>query len=499
MNTAPFRVWFFASPMQPHTQEFPKLAARALGNPQVQKGLEGLRTGFDQARRRAIAEITPERWEQLRDQARAIKEHTIANLDYYLAMLTESVERNGGHVHFARDSQEATAIVLEVARRNGVKLAVKGKSMVSEEMALNHALADAGVEAVETDLGEYITQLAGETPFHLVAPAIHKSKEEVSALFHEKLGTSEDADIPSLTRTARETLRQKFLAADMGVSGVNFAVAETGTVCIVTNEGNGRMTPSLPRIHVALMGMEKVVPALEDIAVFYRLLPRAATGQRATSYLTLVSGPRRADDEDGPEEFHLVIMDNGRSRLLADPALREALYCIRCAACLNACPVYRKVGGHAYGWVYPGPIGAVVTPVLVGLPQAKDLPFASTLCGACRDVCPLKIDIPRMLLHLRRQLAEGPLGQRNASASEQLEFKVWGRVLRSEQSLARGRRLARLLQRPFARGGRIRRLPFPPFSRWTRGRDLPALPKKSFHQVWEEDLAPHPSHEGKVG
>ncbi len=482
--------------MQSHTQEFPKLAARALDNDQVQQALEGLRTGFDQARRRAIAEITPERWEELRAQARAIKEHTIANLDYYLAMLADSVERNGGHVHFASDSQEATDIVLEIALRNGVKLAVKGKSMVSEEMALNHALAEAGVEAVETDLGEYIIQLAGETPFHLVAPAIHKSKEEVSALFHEKLGTPEEADIPSLTRMARETLRQKFLAADMGVSGVNFAVAETGTVCIVTNEGNGRMSTSLPRIHVALMGMEKVVPALEDLAVFYRLLPRAATGQRATSYFTLVSSPRRVDDEDGPEEFHLVIMDNGRSRLLADPALREALYCIRCAACLNACPVYRKVGGHAYGWVYPGPIGAVVTPVLVGLPQAKDLPFASTLCGACRDVCPVSIDIPRMLLHLRWQLAEGPRGQRKASSTERFAFKAWGRVFRNEQSLARGRSLARLLQRPFVRGGRIRRLPLPPLSRWTRGRDLPALPKRSFHQVWKDDLTSGPFPEG---
>jgi len=482
--------------MQPHTHEFPKLAVRALDNDQVQQALEGLRTGFDQARCRAIAEVTPERWEQLRAQARAIKEHTIANLDYYLAMLTESVERNGGHVHFASDSQEATDIVLEIALRNGVKLAVKGKSMVSEEMALNHALAQAGVEAVETDLGEYIIQLAGETPFHLVAPAIHKSKEEVSALFHEKLGTPIEADIPSLTRTARETLRQKFLAADMGVSGVNFAVAETGTVCILTNEGNGRMSTSLPRVHVALMGMEKVVPALEDLAVFYRLLPRAATGQRATSYFTLVSGPRRADDEDGPEEFHLVIMDNGRSRLLADPALREALYCIRCAACLNACPVYRKVGGHSYGWVYPGPIGAVVTPVLVGLPQAKDLPFASTLCGACRDVCPVNIDIPRMLLHLRRQLSEGPPGERKAPSTERFAFKTWSRVFKNERSMARGRSLARLLQRPFVRGGRIRRLPLPLFSRWTRNRDLPALPKKSFHQVWKEELTSGPFPEG---
>ncbi|MBI4339576.1 MAG: iron-sulfur cluster-binding protein [Chloroflexi bacterium] len=478
--------------MQPHTQQFPKLAAQALANPQVQAALAGLKTGFDQARQHAIGEITPEDWEHLRDRAREIKRHTLEHLDSYLALLAENVRRNGGSVHFAKDAQEATATVLEIAHRNGVKLVVKGKSMVSEEMALNRVLESAGVETVETDLGEYIIQLAGETPFHIVAPAIHKSKEEVAALFQRKLGALERADIPSLTRTARETLRQKFLQADMGISGVNFAVAETGTVCIVTNEGNGRMSTSLPRIHVAVMGMEKVVPALEDLGVFYRLLPRAATGQRATSYFTLVSGPRRAADEDGPEQFHLVILDNGRGRLLADPDLREALYCIRCAACLNICPVYRKVGGHAYGWVYPGPIGAVVTPVMVGLPKARDLPFASTLCGACRDVCPLKIDIPRMLLTLRHRVAEGPPAQRKASWYEGLGFRLWGRVMASEQAMARARRVALFVQRPFARGGHIRRLHLPPLSRWTRKRDLPALPERSFHEIWEKDLRTSP-------
>ncbi|MBI4312475.1 MAG: iron-sulfur cluster-binding protein [Chloroflexi bacterium] len=474
--------------MQPRTHEFPRLAAKALRNPQIQQALLGLQTGFDQARQRAIEELSPEAWDRLRDRAWEIKRHTIEHLDHYLGMLADRVEQNGGTVHFAADAAEATQIVLDIARANGVRLAVKGKSMVSEEMALNHALEGAGIEAVETDLGEYIIQLAGETPFHIVAPAIHKSRQEVSALFQAKLGTPDQPDAGALTAIARETLRQKFLQADMGLSGVNFGIAETGTVCIVTNEGNGRMSTSLPRVHVALMGMEKVIPALEDLGVFYRLLPRAATGQRATSYFTLVSGPRRSSDEDGPEQFHLVVLDNGRSRLLADPDLREALYCIRCGACMNACPVYRKVGGHAYGWVYPGPIGSVVTPALVGLPTAKDLPFASSLCGACREVCPVKINIPRMLLKLRADLSEGPPSKRKASWYEGAAFSLWRRAVRSEKSLARARRVAAFFQRPFARDGWIRRAPLPPFSRWTRKRDLPALAPRSFHELWEEEM-----------
>ncbi|MBI2171569.1 MAG: iron-sulfur cluster-binding protein [Chloroflexi bacterium] len=474
--------------MQPRTQEFSKLAARALGDTQVQKALLGLQTGFDQARQRAILELTPEAWDRLRDRAREIRRHTLERLDYYVGLLADNVVRNGGAVHFARDAHEAAQIVLDIARRNGVKLAVKGKSMVSEEMALNHLLAANGVEALETDLGEYIIQLAGETPFHIVAPAIHKSQEEVAELFARKLGTPEGADAEALTRIARETLRQKFLQAGMGISGVNFAIAETGTVCIVTNEGNGRMSTSLPPIHVALMGMEKVTPALEDLGVFYRLLPRAATGQRATSYFTLVSGPRRNEDEDGPEQFHLVMMDNGRSRLLADPELREALFCIRCGACLNACPVYRKVGGHAYGWVYPGPIGAVVTPAMVGLPKAVALPFASTLCGACREVCPVKINIPRMLLKLRADAVEGAPGQRKASWYEGLTFRAWGRLMRSERTLARARGVAVFLQRPFSRDGWLQKMPLPLFYRWTRGRDFPTLARRSFHELWEDEL-----------
>lgn len=474
--------------VQVRTQHFPKSASRAIADEQIQRSLVRVMEHFDHARREAIQELTPEVWERYRERGYQIKRHTIENLDYYLTLLSERVQRNGGMVHFARDATEASGIVLEVARARGVKLVTKSKSMVTEEMGLNKALEAEGIEPVETDLGEYIIQLAGETPFHIVAPAMHKSKEQVSDLFDQNLGVGHLTDIPAMTVAARRALREKFLRADMGISGVNFAIAETGTVAILTNEGNGRMCTSLPRIHVAVMGMEKVVPALEDMAVMLRLLPRAATGQRITSYVTFVSGPRRRNDEDGPDEFHLVIMDNGRSKLLADPDLREALYCIRCGACLNTCPVYRKVGGHAYGWVYPGPIGSVVTPVMVGLPRAKDLPFASTLCGACREVCPMKINIPHMLLKLRRQVTEGEPAQRKVSRLERLLFKVWGRVVASEGSLARARGVAAFFQRPLTRQGRMRRIPLPPFSRWTRNRDFPALARRSFHQLWEREM-----------
>ncbi len=474
--------------MQVKTRQFPKAASRALASDQIQRALARVSEGFDGARQRAIKELSTEVWERYRERGRQVKEHAIAHLDYYLGLLTDNVQRNGGVVHFARDSKEATDVVLDIARTRGVKLAVKSKSMVSEEMALNHVLEAQGIESVETDLGEYIIQLADETPFHLVAPATHKSKEEIAQLFSEKLGVRRLNSISALTLEARRTLRQKFLDADMGITGVNFAVAETGTIAIFTNEGNGGLSTSLPRVHVAIMGMEKVVPALEDMAVMLRLLPRAATGQHITSYVTLVSGPRRRTDEDGPEEFHLVVMDNGRSKLLADPELRESLYCIRCGACLNTCPVYQKVGGHAYGWVYPGPIGAVVTPVMVGLPKAKDLPFASTLCGACRDACPLKINIPRMLLKLRQDLTEGESGQRNVSWLDRFLVSVWRRTLASPRSLARVRRLASFFQRPLVRHGRLRRIPLPPFSKWARNRDFPDLARRSFHQVWEEDM-----------
>ena len=329
--------------MEPKTREFNSAAAAALKDPKVQRNLHGLYNGFHRARIVAAAD-TPD-WEELRERGRAVKAHTIEHLDYYLERMEQNVIRAGGEVYFAKDAEAATQYVVDLAHSRGVKVVIKSKSMLSEEMGLNHRLTEEGIEPVETDLGEYIIQLADETPFHIIAPAIHKSREDVSKLFQEKLNTPYYEEIEDLTREARNQLREKFIQADMGITGANFLVAETGTVVLVTNEGNGRMCTSMPRIHVAIVGMEKVIPSVEDLGMFLRLLIRSATGQRISSYITAVNGTRRPLDEDGPEEFHLVIVDNGRSRLLSDPELRESLYCLRCGACLNACPVYRKVGG----------------------------------------------------------------------------------------------------------------------------------------------------------
>ncbi|MDA1215573.1 MAG: LutB/LldF family L-lactate oxidation iron-sulfur protein, partial [Chloroflexi bacterium] len=370
------------------SKAFQSASKSALDDKGLQRLLGRVVHGFADLRDAAVEEVTEPVWEQLRERARSIKQQTLANLDYYLELVDKSVTRNGGHVHFAKDADEANKIVLEIAKRHDVKRVVKSKSMVSEEIGINQVLEANGIEPVETDLGEYIIQLAKETPFHIIAPALHKSKEQVSDLFHDWLKSQPTNEIEELCRTARDELRDKFATADMGITGANFIVAETGTVMLVTNEGNGRMTTSVPRVQVTLAGMEKVVPALEDLATFIRLLPRSATGQRISTYTTFVGGPRSATDEDGPEEFHLVLVDNGRMNVLKDPEMREVLQCIRCGACLNTCPVYQKVGGHAYGWVYSGPIGAILTPLLVGMDEGKELPFASSLCGACKDVFP---------------------------------------------------------------------------------------------------------------
>ena len=405
----------------------------------------------------------------------------------------------GGQVHFADTADQANEIVAELVRTRNVRMAVKSKSMVSEELELNPVLESLGVEVFETDLGEYIIQLAGETPSHLVAPALHKSKEDVAQLFTEKLGLPYTEDIEEMARAARELLRDKFLQADLGISGANFVVAETGTLVIITNEGNGRLCTSAPRMHIGITGMEKMIPSMQDLAVFLRLLPRSATGQRITSYVSMVTGPRRSDDEDGPEEFHLILVDNGRSRMLADPDLREALNCIRCGACLNICPVYQKVGGHAYGWVYPGPIGAIVSPMLVGLKQSKDLPFASSLCGACREACPVKINIPKMLLNLREKLAESPDPEVKASPElDNLMARVYVRLMSSPRLLSFAHKFARNLQKPMAmipfsplsRGGKkLAKLPLPLLSKWTNSKDLPRFPARTFHEIWTQELS----------
>ena len=469
--------------MEPKTDQFKQVAAAALNDQKIQANLRGLYTGFHRARETA-AEATPG-WDEMRDRGQAIKTHTMANLDYYLELVEKNVTSAGGNVFFAAKAEDAVRYILDLARSRGANTVIKGKSMLSEEMSLNDRLAEEGVEPVETDLGEYIIQLAEETPYHIIAPAIHKSREEVSDLFAQKLGSPYYHEITDLTKEARRQLREKFIKAEMGITGANFVVAETGTLVLVTNEGNGRMCTSMPGIHVAIMGMEKVIPSMEDLGLFLRLLIRSATGQMISSYVTTVTGPRTDEDEDGPEEFHLVIVDNGRSRLLADPELRESLNCLRCGACLNTCPVYRKVGGHAYGYVYPGPIGAVVSPMLTDLSKAKDLPYASSLCGACREVCPVKINIPRMLLHLRSELSEGRTypDEKNVSIMEKLAIKMWALAMAGPLAMGLATRIATLLQTPLVRRGRLTRVP-PPLSGWTRYRTLPALSRKPFRHRW---------------
>ena len=433
------------------TKEFKTLAADTLADESIQKHLKTLYSGFNQGRLEQAA--ATHNWEELRDRARQIKAHTIENLDHYLNMAAEKVEKAGGTVYFAKDSEAATKYVVDLAKKKGVRSIIKGKSMLSEEMDLNHNLAKQEIEAVETDLGEYLVQLAGQTPYHIIVPAIHMSKSDVNTLFHENLGVDLNASVEELASAARNELREKFIQADMGITGANFLVAETGTLFLVTNEGNGRMSTSMPKTHVAIMGMEKIVPSIEDMGMFLRLLIRSATGQHISSYVTMVTGPRSEIEEDGPDEFHLVIVDNGRSKLLADPHLREALYCIRCGACLNVCPVYRKVGGHSYGWVYSGPIGAVVSPVLTDVPNAKDLPYASSLCGACKEACPVKIDLPRMLLYLRSEVTEGNTdsSRKKSSPLEKLAMKAWQASVSGPTMMRLTGLAGRIAQLPFAR------------------------------------------------
>ncbi len=462
---------------------FAKRVNQALNDRPLQAALQTAAGRFDAARMRAWEDIDDV--SALRHHAKLIKEHTVAHLDTYLSQLVEQVRAAGGFVHFAADAADAQTIVSAVVREAGHDLVVKSKSMTSEEIGLNDALALAGIQAVETDLGEWIIQLAGETPSHIIAPAIHKSRQQVADLFHEETGrVLADADIPTLTAVARQELRRQFLAAGVGISGVNFAVAETGSLVTVTNEGNGRLVTSVPPVHIAIMGMEKVIPTLDDLMVFLELLPRSATGQTITSYVQMVTGPRRAGEADGPEQLHLVILDGGRSAILGTE-FDESLQCLRCGACLNICPVYRVLGGHAYGGVYSGPIGAVQMPLLQGVKQSEvaDLPQASTLCGACLDACPVKIDLPRMLLaHRRRGVDGGPqTAGRTAKWTERAAFKAYGLVTRHPNLYKMALQAGRVGLKPFEKNGRIQNAPGP-LKGWTEQRDLPPLAKRPFHK-----------------
>jgi len=419
--------------------------------------------------------------DKLRTLAGDIKQHAIDYLDYYLEQLKTNVEKNGGHVHFAKDGAEATRIILDIARKAGCTRCIKSKSMVSEEINLAHSLEHAGMDVVETDLGEFIVQISHDKPSHLVAPIVHKDKASIAKLFSEYFGTEYCDDPEALTGQARKYLRDKFRKSDFGMTGGNFLVAETGQVCCVENEGNQRQSVTTPRILVSLVGIEKVVPRMVDLAVMLKLLARSATGQPTTIYTNIFGGPRMPGETDGPEEFHLVLMDNGRSEILASEEYRETLRCIRCGACLNACPVYRKIGGHAYGSVYPGPIGALITPLFQGLGNFKDLPQASSLCGACYEACPVKINIPKHLINMRRDINRSHLNGR----MERIVYGLWAWALKSPFLYNTIGAFQKWELRSRAdRNGWIRNLP-KIAAGWTQIRDMPAPAKKTFHQMWK--------------
>ena len=443
---------------------FPEAARVELANPQLRANLRRATDTIRDKRARVVGEVPD--WEELRDAGRAIKADVLAHLDEYLVAFEAAVVTAGGHVHWARDGAEANAVVVEIARSHGVSEVVKMKSLTTDEIELNAALDAAGIHALETDFAELILQLDGDRPSHILVPAIHRNRTEIRDLFARTIAPGiESHDPRDLAEAARLYLRERFLDARLGVSGANFGVAETGTICIVESEGNGRMCTTLPPVLVTVLGIEKLVPTFRDLEVFLQLLPRSSTGERMNPYTSLWTG---VTDGDGPRELHVVLLDNGRTRVLRDEVGRQALHCIRCSACLNVCPVYSRTGGHAYGSVYPGPIGAILTPQLVGVENAASLPYASSLCGACYEVCPVKIDIPRVLLHLR-SLAPHDRGERLAMRTAGWLFGAPGRY-------ALAQRLGRLVQGPLLRAGALRP--------WTRTRDLKPIPSQTFREWW---------------
>ncbi|QGG55121.1 LutB/LldF family L-lactate oxidation iron-sulfur protein [Paenibacillus sp. B01] len=419
-------------------------------------------------------------WDEWREQGRQIRLHTIAHLDYYLNLFADNARANGVHVHFASTAEEAVSLSLAIAESAGARSVVKSKSMVTEELHLNHALESIGVEAVETDLGEYIIQLAGETPSHIIIPAIHKNRYQIAELLSAEAGETLPPDTTILAGFVRRKLREKFLEADIGMTGCNFAIAETGSMVLFENEGNARMVSTVPKTQITLMGMERIIPSWEDLETMATLLPRSATGQRLTVYMSGITGPKRADDADGPEEMHLIILDNGRSNQLGDPEFQELLNCIRCGACLNACPVYRHIGGHAYGGTYSGPIGAVLTPALKSnVAEWDDIASASSLCGACYEACPVKIPLHDMLVSLRRRKVEAG----RADALETLGMKGFGAVAGRAGLMGAALGAGRLGQRLVARGGEIR-LRLGPLKGWNKYRVTPTLAKQPFRKRW---------------
>jgi L-lactate dehydrogenase complex protein LldF len=460
---------------------FPTAAREGLADEQLRRNLRKATTTIRAKRAGVVAELPD--WEELREAGRRIKAHAVRHLDQHLEELERSVCARGGTVHWARDAAEANAIVARLVRAAGSSEAIKVKSLATDEIGLNDALAAEGIHAIETDLAELIVQLDPEdSPSHILVPAIHRGRREIAALFRAHLdGAAGVSDEPAgLAEAARLHLRRKFLSVGVGISGANFAVAETGTVCVVESEGNGRMCTTLPRTLVTVMGIEKVVPRFADLEVMLQLLPRSSTGERMNPYTSLWTGARPGD---GPQDFHLVLLDNGRTDVLADPAGRDALHCIRCSACLNVCPVYERTGGHAYGSTYPGPIGAILAPQLAALDDHADLPWASSLCGACYEVCPVKIDIPSILVHLRGRVVAGGGG---GPAAERVAMRGLARVFASRRAYEAAQKAGWLASAAVSVDGRVRhRLPGP-LEPWLRGRDLEAPPRQSFRDWWRE-------------
>jgi len=458
--------------------KFPQAAKIALTNSQLRRNL-GKATTTIRSKRASVVSELPD-WEALRAAGSTIKARTMRNLDEYLLQLEAAVQRAGGQVHWARDAAEANRIITAIVQGTGADRVVKVKSLTTDEIHLNDALAKAGIRAIETDLAELIIQLAGETSSHILVPAIHKNRSEIRDLFRRTIARGQDLtdDPHQLAAAARHYLREQFLSAQVAVSGANFAIAETGTICVVESEGNGRMCVTLPQTLITVMGIEKILPAFQDFAVFLQLLPRSSTGERMNPYTSLWTG---VTPGDGPQAFHLVLLDNGRTNVLADEVGRQTLHCIRCSACLNICPVYSRTGGHAYGSVYPGPIGAILTPQLLGVKHAKTLPYASTLCGACYEVCPVMINIPEVLLHLRGEVTS----QASPLSAEALAMRELAHIFASPKRYEQAQQLARRGQWLFMHRGVIDHLPGM-LAGWTTARDLEPIPKQSFRDWWRE-------------
>ncbi|MEM9625115.1 MAG: LutB/LldF family L-lactate oxidation iron-sulfur protein [Pseudomonadota bacterium] len=468
--------------MQPTSLAFEDNVKKALDDKTLQAALAMAEGGFQKNRADAAARL-PE-FDELRDAAKALKDHTLAHLDLYLEAFEKKASEQGAIVHWARDDAEARAIILEICRKAGAKTVTKSKSMVTEEIGLNEALETAGVQPVETDLGEHIIQLAGQKPSHILAPAVHMTKDKVSDLFAEHHKRPRVEEPEALLGEARTFLRQKYFDADIGITGANFLIAETGSIVLVTNEGNAELTQGLPKTHIALTGIEKVVPTLDDAFLLLRLLARSGTGQDFSSYTTLLTGPKRSRDKDGPEAFHIVLLDNGRSAMLGT-AFQDMLRCIRCGACMNHCPVYLTAGGHAYGWVYPGPMGAVLTPGFIGIKEGQHLPNASTFCGRCEQVCPMRIPLPKMMRHWR----EDQFQKKLTPVTARYGLAFWAFLAKRPRLYHAAARIVIGVLGAFGRSrGRFRRLPLA--GGWTVSRDMPAPTGTTFQAEWKKRRRP---------